>query len=277
MPTKHVLPLCIGTLSLTALLWLTNVLIGIETAQGTYGWSLLSSLLTCTVIFLLIKHSTLPMKQSILFVFAVYFIIGHLNILVEAYIFDVSSRTETLRELARGFMVAAIFAPLAVYLYQENRPKQSLTFTPRSSTSWIWRIAVADILYFVLYGLAGFILVTVYPKLLDFYADKIPPMELIIKTQLFLRGFLFIAVAVAILKFIDLSRFNRACLVGLTFAIFGGVAPLIPPNELMPGFVRFGHLFEVGVSNFVFGVLLGYLLGQHRIERHEAVQAVGPG
>lgn len=273
MIIRYLRSITIGAVILTVLFWFANTLLGIQTLSTTYLWSLVSSLLTCMVFSLLIKRTSLQTKPAILFVFTTYFIIGHLNILVEAYIFDVSSRAETFRELFRGLLVAAIFSPIAFFLYQEKRSFRLLSFKRRSWIGWAWRILLANVTYLFLYSFAGFILVSVYPQLMDFYADKIPPIELIIKTQLLLRGFLFISVAIAILKFIDLPQFPRASLVGFTFAVLGGIAPLIPPNELMPGYVRFGHLFEVGISNFVFGVILGYLLGQKRIQEHESALA----
>jgi hypothetical protein len=37
----------------------------------------------------------------------------------------------------------------------------------------------------------------------------------------------------------------------------------------MPGFIRFGHAFEVGISNFLYGLILTYLIGQ-KIIHHKA-------
>jgi hypothetical protein len=57
---------------------------------------------------------------------------------------------------------------------------------------------------------------------------------------------------------------RKALLIGLVFSILGGIAPLIPPNEFMPADIRIGHGFEVGVSNLIYGVILGYLWGVSR-------------
>jgi hypothetical protein len=101
---------------------------------------------------------------------------------------------------------------------------------------------------------------------MNFYKGKIPPFALIINTQFF-RGFIFIAVALIILRTMDSTLAKKALLIGLIFSIFGGIAPLIQPNEYMPGYVRIGHLFEVGISNFLYGLVLGYLLGQKTIKQ----------
>jgi hypothetical protein len=52
---------------------------------------------------------------------------------------------------------------------------------------------------------------------------------------------------------------SRALLAGAAFAIFM-TAPLLYPNGLMPWAVRQVHFVEIGVSNFVFGLLAVLLL-----------------
>ena len=49
---------------------------------------------------------------------------------------------------------------------------------------------------------------------------------------------------------------------GVLFTVLGGLAPLIPPNENMPGYIRLGHAFEVAFSNFIYGFVVSYLLAQ---------------
>ena len=100
---------------------------------------------------------------------------------------------------------------------------------------------------------------------MEFYKDKIPSSSLIINVQFF-RGFVFVGVAILILRTLNLSLIKKAVLIGLIFSILGGIAPLIPPNEFMPAYVRLGHGFEVGTSNFLYGLVIGYLLGQKTIE-----------
>ena len=39
----------------------------------------------------------------------------------------------------------------------------------------------------------------------------------------------------------------------------GGVAPLLPDNPLIPPHVRFANTIGIGVSNFIYGVVLAFL------------------
>ncbi len=42
--------------------------------------------------------------------------------------------------------------------------------------------------------------------------------------------------------------------------VLGGIAPLLLPNPFMPSGIRLAHGFEVGISNFLFGMIVGAAL-----------------
>lgn len=52
------------------------------------------------------------------------------------------------------------------------------------------------------------------------------------------------------------ERRRAAMAIGLALAILGGAVPLLPDNPRMPGNIRLAHTIEIGVSNFIFGVIL---------------------
>jgi hypothetical protein len=66
---------------------------------------------------------------------------------------------------------------------------------------------------------------------------------------------------------ISRSRLDGRALFGVVFlAVFGLTtvltlvdAGLIPPNPFMPDYVRYAHMLEIGWSNFVLGLLIGFL------------------
>ncbi|NWJ52217.1 MAG: hypothetical protein HXX14_15280 [Bacteroidetes bacterium] len=262
---------------LTAVIWILLDLLYSLIAGSTinithYGWGLLPNILVLTTLGYYITHSTLNGMKLSLASFAILYGIGYFNILNEALIFNVTNRNETINILLKGFFIVLIVIPLFIYLLN-NRVSETinLKFKSRSIFSWIWRIILCDILYLIFYITAGMILQKVYPEFMTFYKDKVPPFSLIINTQFF-RGFIFIGIALLILRTMNSSLTKKAVLIGLTFSIFGGIAPLIQPNEYMPGYVRIGHLFEVGISNFLYGLVLGYLLGQKTINEKIATE-----
>ncbi|WP_299164803.1 hypothetical protein [uncultured Eudoraea sp.] len=249
-----------GALLLTVLYMLFNMLLGQTIGFDNFFWGILPNYMVALLLGYYIMSSSLGGIRLSISVFLIYFLIGHFNLLIEAYIFNVSSRQETALEIIRGLFISVTFAPLYVYIFRNKIVKEAVIFSKRSLIGWFWRILVADILYLLLYIIAGFVLTIVYPQLLQFYEGKIPSFDILINTQLFIRGFIFIGIALLMLQTLNISVVKKAILIGLTFAILGGIAPLIPPSELMPAYVRLGHGFEVGISNFIYGILLTLLL-----------------
>ncbi len=262
MNLKFLLRTGFAALLLTALYFLSDLALSTTSNLAHYGWLILSNSLIIITLGYYITHSCLKGPRLALTAFIIYYGIGHFSILIEALIFNVTDKTETINGMLQGLLIALIISPILVYLLDKWKSQQEIiNFKRRSVFSWTWRVILGDLLYFIFYATAGFTLQAIYPEFLEFYKDKIPPFHLIINTQ-FVRGFIFIGIAVLILRTLNLSLTKKAILIGLVFSVFGGIAPLIPPNELMPGYVRLGHGFEVGISNFFYGLLLGYLLGQ---------------
>lgn len=263
MNTKLFLKAFLGALLLTAIYLVVYTLMGFETRWGSSHWALLSNFLITLMLALYITHSSRRGFRLGLEVFLVYFVIGHFNLLIEAYIFNVTNRAQTMLELARGLLVAIIFSPIFMLIVANEKAKPPRPLPTRSVLSWTWRVLAADCLYLLCYISAGIILSILYPRLLEFYEGKLPSIGIMVQTQFFLRGLIFTGAALLMFQSMSTSLFKKAILTGFMFSIVGGIAPLIPPSDLMPAYVRLVHGIEVGISNFVFGFLLTYLIGYH--------------
>ena len=252
-----------GTLALSLLTIIIEMAFGKDFTAPYLGWLVLASALVVTILGIIIRNSVWHGLRLSLFVFLILFLIGHFNLLIEAYIFDVTDGRITLLKIIQGFLITLIFSPLLVYLFGKwTGDSLQLHFPTRSLMGWTWRIVAGDFLYVFCYLLAGMILYALYPKLMDFYGDKIPPFSIMIGTQFF-RALVFIGVAILINRSTKLPLFQQALVIGAFFAIAGGVSPLIiPDNEYMPYYIRLGHSFEVGFSNSLFGFILTFLIGQ---------------
>ncbi len=270
MKTNFLLSSALGALVLTSLSIIFDFAIGRIMTLDVIGWMLVSNILISAILGLTIRNNVLHGWKLVLSVFLIYFLIGHFSLLIEAYIFNVTERQQTLLIILQGFVIALISSPILVLLFGKWKGEERrLDFSPRTGLSWVWRILVGDLLYVFFYLLAGFILYSVYPQLMDFYGDKVPPFSTMINTQFF-RATIFIGVAVLITRTVELSLFQRALLIGSLFAVIGGLAPLmVPDNEIMPAYIRFGHAFEVGISNFLFGFILTFLTGQKIVCKDE--------
>ncbi len=251
-----------GAVLLLLLQFSTSLLIGNLHGFENVFWLFLSDLMVVFLLCLVAINNRYDSYKLIAIIFMIFFGVGSFNILIEAYIFNVTDQTETLQQILLNAFEMAIFSIFFIKFIVKKSDSQSISFERRKFGSWLWRIFSGNILYLFLYILAGMILYLSMPRLNEFYGDKIPPMELIIKTQIFLRAFVFMAIAVLINRTVVLPKYQKAVLVGLIFSVIGGIAPLIVPNELMPQFVRIGHGYEVGISNFLYGFLLSLLLFQ---------------
>jgi hypothetical protein len=189
--------------------------------------------------------------------------------LVEAALFDIRIPPGDLPWLtAHGLAVSACFA---LFLAGAVRAEPDTMPAPASlpPSPW-WRLAACSLLYVALYFAAGTL---AYPYLREFYeARPMPSMAAVIAVQPF-RGLAFAVIVLLLVRQLRMSRLQVSTVAALTMSVVGGVAPLIIPNPYLPDAVRYAHLPEVGVSNFLFGFVAAWLLAgpSHERARDETV------
>ena len=270
MKLHYYIKLLVASVTIPVLYFVFDALFLSDTTLDSLNlWAIVSNVLIVILLGFYVSYSSLRGLRLVLSVFFIYYIIGHFNLLIEAYIFNVTDRAETTKEMLQGLFIASIFAPLFVLLLNkwEGSP-ESLLFKGRSVFSWIWRSVLGIFIYLMFYIVAGMILQATYPALMSFYEGKLPAPDVMILTQ-FPRGLLFVLVAILMLRTLKLPQFKKAMLIGLVFSIIGGIAPLIPPSEFMPANIRLVHGIEVGISNFLYGMALAYLLGQEFLNKND--------
>ena len=250
----------VTSILLTLLAILLNIIIHKDHNWDGIFFLLLSNFLLSLVMAYYVYNSTLSGNKLIGMTFVIGYIIGNFNIMVEALIFHVTDNMGTIDAMVLGIInFSALSIALTLLLKNKNEKNFLMHYPPRTLFTWSTRLAASVLLYAVIYFVAGMILQLAYPSLHDFYAGKIPALTLILKTQL-LRGAVFTAIALVVIYTVNLKSFQASLLVGFIFSILGGIAPLIPMNELMPFHIRMVHGLEVGISNFVFGFSISQLL-----------------
>lgn len=223
-------------------------------------WGLLSNALSMAVLLFYGLNSKYRGRMLTLSLFTIYFVIGYLNTLIEAFIFHVSNREQTMLELIQGALISWIITMFISWLLKTEKTKEDRIFIPsRTTIQWTLKFLMATLLYLFFYLLAGMLLQMNYPELMQFYEGKLPSFELMLLTQV-PRSWIFALIAILIISSLELKRLQQALYIGVAFSVLGGIAPLIYPNELMPQNIRIAHGIEVGISNFLFGVLLTQLL-----------------
>jgi hypothetical protein len=208
--------------------------------------------------------------------FILYFGINHLNTLNEALLFNLRlTPREIFRLMASGFCTAVIFTPLLVLIlgYWKGPAEEAVRpLVPRTKANWAVRIVLGDILYVVCFVIAG---LAVSPFVRDFYAGIKMPSPLSVLAMEVLRGLIYVGAGLAVASGMKGERGNSAVALGLSFPVLAGVAPLLLHNPYMPDYVRLAHGFEIGISNLVYGALLGYILTRKGVPPDEIKPAEG--
>jgi hypothetical protein len=175
--------------------------------------------------------------------------VGSFNLLIEAVAFAVIDLAEAVRSLVTQLCVSALISA-AVVMAARFQPTASKPI-PKFSIARVIGVIVA---YQILYLIAGML---VFPFVAKFYINlNLPPLEQVLALQA-LRACVFIA---SVAMFLLAGLRHAPLVLGTAFSVIGGLAPLLPDNPLMPAEMRGYHAIEVGISNFLFGVVLAMLL-----------------
>jgi hypothetical protein len=187
--------------------------------------------------------------------------VGVVNVMIEAVVFDVLAVNEIYLGSA---MNIAIFAVLAAVALLVTGKAWGASDAPVALRLTVPRCLAVIAAYIALYFAAG---MTVYPFVAEFYAGtEIPSLPELLGLQA-LRGAIYLAAAVPLLR---LGPRWAPLVLGVAFVLIAGLAPLAPDNPLMPPYVRAYHAVEIAVSNFLFGVLMAWIIGPARTRKAQA-------
>ena len=179
---------------------------------------------------------------------------------LEAIVFSIAPAWPIVRLAAMGAVVHTVVAVAVARLVPASADVivARSPFAEFTVTGLIARVMMLGILYTVIYFVAG---MTIYPFVREFYADKpLPPPGLLFALQATVRGPTFVAIGALVITILRSSRMTHALAVAAVLSGLGGLTALLPPNPLFPDDVRLVHLAEVGISNAVFGWLVGWIL-----------------
>jgi hypothetical protein len=208
-------------------------------------------LLNFAVLWIVARASSASGWRLILMLFVLGFVVGSANSLIEAVVFGVLSPGQIVAAGAPAAIVFAILSPVAVFLAGRWRSGDRAAHRSGGFTPLTLLAVVAA--YELLYWTAGTL---VYPYIADFYATRTVPPSYVVAALQVPRSLIFVAVAYPLLK----GGLRGAPLVlALVYGIIGGVAPLLPDNPYMPPDIRFYHAIETTTSNFLFGLIVGFL------------------
>lgn len=253
----------LGWLALAAAQVLSGIVIPIhaETPPNALEWLLLTDLLIAVVLGIVAVRSDWVGWRLALALVAIAWSINLVD-MIEGSIFLKHSGIPWRSLILNMSVTYVLVLPLWRYIFGggEAVPAHYSPFPQKSAASAVWKFAVSDVSYLVLYITAGSI---IFPFVKNFYATQtLPSYGTIVSLQLLLRGPVFVLVCLLLVRMIGLSRWQGALAVGLAFTILSGVAPLLMPNPYFPDYVRWTHFGEVTSSNFIFGCLVAWIWGR---------------
>ena len=180
-----------------------------------------------------------------------------------------------------GALIAAPFSVLAV-LVLGKRKVDTVETQPNSrlvmpASEWAWKLVVIALAYLILYFTFGYFIAWRNPAVLEYYGgidegSFLARMGTVLRSTPWLipfqivRAMFWVALALPVIRMLKGQWPETALAIGLLFSVVMNAQPLIP-NPYMPEPVRMAHLVETASSNFIFGILIGWLLThRHALE-----------
>lgn len=260
--TDYLWRIVLAVFVLTVLQLVFGFIFGTDGTIAGLGWTLLSNSLIVLVVAYAVLRSDAYGLRLVGAIFLMFFGIHAFNTQVEAIFFQLQiSRTESVNMVLQGLLVALIFSYILVFLMDRmHKPASKVESRTRSSISivgYVWRFVVCDISYVILYCIAG---AMILPYVQNFYDSlaQTPAVDKVLIMQVF-RGLIYVIVTLSVIRMIKAKKWEAALMIGLQLSILGGIAPLLPPNPYMPAEIRLVHGIEIGISNFIYGAIIGLL------------------
>jgi hypothetical protein len=127
-----------------------------------------------------------------------------------------------------------------------------------SDLGWLWRIPAIGVVYFILFFVAGLI---IWPFVREFYAAQLEQQRLgLLNFEWeYLNGVWFALITLPLVRLVPGGWLRAGITAGAALCLIRGVGGLVVPNPYMPASIRFWHMFEVGWSNFVYGLAIAYV------------------
>ncbi|MCC5929089.1 MAG: hypothetical protein JJU28_07570 [Cyclobacteriaceae bacterium] len=172
-----------------------------------------------------------------------------------------------------GIPTCFVFIPVAVAITHNKVGAERKSFDLSMPLSqWIWKLLFLILLYITFYWLAGYYIAWQNPGLRSFYrgSDEILPFWehtlLTLKNDpglfglQFFRAFLWIGLAIPIIKASRWNAWWTAILVGAAFSVPQNIGHIIENPIIPDATVRMSHLIETSSSTFLFGMAVVWLL-----------------
>ncbi|MFN8497910.1 MAG: hypothetical protein U0641_08645 [Anaerolineae bacterium] len=208
-----------------------------------------------------------PRFDRAITLFLAIFVVMTLLSTIEAVFFTTFVTTANVAALPMQALTEALLALVVAWLFPPEQVNETLwqgiraTLTERSAWGWLWRFALAGVLYVPIYLFFGTL---ISPIVIPYYTAlglplKIPPFSVMIPLEVG-RGLLFAFAMFPLVALLRGPRWRTAFWLGLTVAALAGWAPMLGAFFL-PMTLRVVHGAEITADSFVQGLMLAWVLG----------------
>lgn len=247
-----------------------------ETAQAGMALIIVSVVNALLLAYPIIRsrwHGWKLIGTMTLFFFGTQTFMSQIETLFFGSAFDISA--DTMKNIIlSGFLTALFFIPLAALILGKIR-KPATEGNPTESISlpwqvWAKRLAILPLAYIALYFIFGYFiawqssdvrwLYSGSTEILPFFEHMSITLQAspeIIPFQ-FLRGLIWIGLALPLLNLMKGGTFEKSITLGLLFGLLL-TTQLLFPNPYMPAPVRLAHFIETSTSTFIYGWLIGQI------------------
>jgi hypothetical protein len=250
-------------------------------------------LVNSAVIIYLILRSRWHGIKLVVFVALVHYVVQFFMGGVEAILFQASLKIPprlVFAQLISGVILAFLFALIAVLILGRMKPPKEAPETPNTRLimpkgEFLLKFLVLSlIVYPLLYFLFGYFVAWQFPVVREFYSGSsaLPPFFQFIQNLLntnstlvfwqMARGAVWVLVALPVIRMMKGSAWETAVTLGLIFALVMNSQHIVP-NPYMPGTVRLVHFIETTSSNFLWGMLIVWLLHRPHIKLAKFVKS----
>lgn len=229
---------------------------------------LTGGILTTVVVGTVSLKLTLPSGQRITALFLTVYMFSYLINAPETALFTTMSLSFQIFILFQQLIVDLVLAILIGFLFTPTRIGARLItevkscFAQRSGKDWLWRFALAAILYFPIYYFFGWVF---SPITVPYYNTPelglgliIPSFDVWLPVEIG-RGLIYALTMVPLLAVLHMPRWRLGLWMGLILAIVGAVVPQLV-NASWPLPLRVGHGVEVILDSSAQGLMMAWLL-----------------
>ena len=230
------------------------------------GWAVVAALVVAGALAFVAGRVRANVEQ--LFV-AFFVILAGLRFAAQAqaaYFFEPEVSAERFTGLFLQLVCAsAVLAAAAAFTFRHRVVDPALGHPSGfrfSDSGWLWRIPASAAIYFVLFFVAGLI---IWPFVQDFYAAQLTEerLGLLNFEWEYLNGVWFALIALPLIRLVPGGWWRAGVTLAVALCLIRGIGGLIVPNPYMPTGIRLWHMFEVGWSNFVYGLAIAYVFLPH--------------